>query len=84
MLEKEFGHNGIDSLVIDQAKVIGSVDAKGNIITDGPKKRIITRYVQFTFVLGTTIASLYSALVCTLPLLLYSLLIRSAYLDPKA
>lgn len=84
MLEKEFGHNGIDSSVIDQAKVIGSVDAKGNIITDGPKKRIITRYVQFTFVLGTTIASLYSALVCTLPLILYSSLNRSSYLDPKA
>ena len=63
MLEKEFGQNGQPYFEGDESKVIGSVDSKGNIITDGPKKRVITRWVQFTFVLGTIIASYYSALV---------------------
>lgn len=61
MLEKEFsaptakGNEG--------QKVVGSIDAKGHIITPGPKKRAIVRWTQFILALGAMIASVYSALV---------------------
>ncbi|KAH8117388.1 hypothetical protein DFH11DRAFT_1504755 [Phellopilus nigrolimitatus] len=64
LLEKEFGSNSTNQGDWrEDTKLLGSVDAKGNIITAGPKKRIITRWVQGTFALGTAIASLYSALL---------------------
>ncbi|KAI5124567.1 hypothetical protein M0805_003087 [Coniferiporia weirii] len=64
LLEKEFGSSsakGDDWH--DEIKVIGSVNADGNIITPGPKKRIAMRWAQGTFSLGAAMASLYSALL---------------------
>ncbi|EJD05869.1 uncharacterized protein FOMMEDRAFT_139193 [Fomitiporia mediterranea MF3/22] len=64
MLEREFGRTGAkQGEWYRGTKVIGSVNEKGNIITPGPKKRIIVRWAQGTFALGASIASLYSALI---------------------
>ncbi|KAL5529193.1 hypothetical protein ACEPAG_5167 [Sanghuangporus baumii] len=64
MLEREFGRNGMKQDVWDSgAKVIGSVNAKGNIITPGPRKRFIVRLLQGLFAFGAALASLYSALI---------------------
>ena len=64
MLEREFGRNGAkESSWHPGTKDIGSVDAKGNIITPGPRKRFLVRFMQGLFALGAALASLYSALV---------------------
>ena len=65
MLEKEFNSNGPERAEFssDERKVVGNVDLKGNIITAGPKKRIMFRWVQGLFALGASVASLYSAIV---------------------
>lgn len=70
LLEKEFASNAPgDNDWMDDSKVIGSVNAKGKIVTPGPKKRAIFRWVQGTFAFGAVVASLYSAAVCySLPL----------------
>ncbi|OCB84280.1 hypothetical protein A7U60_g8959 [Sanghuangporus baumii] len=62
MLEREFGRNGMKQGVWD-TKILGSVDAKGNIITPGPKKRFIVRLMEGLFAFGAALASLYSALI---------------------
>ncbi|KLO18620.1 hypothetical protein SCHPADRAFT_844953 [Schizopora paradoxa] len=69
MLEKEFSaptakgnaHYG------EGHKLVGSIDAKGHIITPGPKKRAIVRWAQFILALGAMIASVYSALILKPP-----------------
>ena len=64
MLEREFGRNNPKPIAsFNDGNVIGSVNAKGNIITPGPKKRVLMRWLQGIFALGAAIASLYSALV---------------------
>ncbi|KZT26543.1 hypothetical protein NEOLEDRAFT_1063065 [Neolentinus lepideus HHB14362 ss-1] len=67
MLEREFGGKGIgkgDHAAGDgEDRVVGSVDEKGNLVTQGPKKRIATRWMQILFALGTGIASIYGAVV---------------------
>jgi len=67
MLEREFGGKGIGK--VDHAdgdgddRVVGSVDKKGNLVTQGPKKRVATRWMQILFALGTGIASIYGTVV---------------------
>ncbi|THH07293.1 hypothetical protein EW145_g3474 [Phellinidium pouzarii] len=64
LLEREFGADNMkEGNWHDGTQVIGSVNANGNIVTVGPKKRIIIRWTQGTFALGAAIASLYSALL---------------------
>lgn len=63
MLEKEFGSNGRQDIIGRGDSILGSVDAKGNLVTDGPKKRTATRWAQGTFLLGLAITCIYSILV---------------------
>lgn len=64
MLEQEFGPNakGKEPRDTDEP-MIGSVDGKGRLITDGPKKRIAARVVQILLSLAAAIPSIYAALV---------------------
>src|ERR1700722_3865679 len=71
MLRREFdprskGNNGAPgSEYSDGRPMIGSVDAKGKLITQGPKKRIATRLLQGVLSLTAAIPSIYAAIVST-------------------
>ena len=60
MLEDEFG-----SKLADPAKEepVGSVDEKGRLITDGPKKRVAIRTIETLLALGIAVSLVYAALV---------------------
>ncbi|RPD66405.1 hypothetical protein L226DRAFT_500757 [Lentinus tigrinus ALCF2SS1-7] len=61
MLEREFGKNaGKDPL---PERVVGSVDARGRLITEGPKKRLAVRWIQALLALTAAITSIYSGLI---------------------
>ncbi len=61
MLEREFGKDaGKDA---EPEHVVGSVDEKGRLITDGPKKRLAVRWIQFLLALTAAISSIYSGIV---------------------
>jgi hypothetical protein len=65
MLEREFGakakaHEGMDA---DGKPIVGSVDSRGKLVTEGPKKRIATRAVQILLALAAAIPSIYAALI---------------------
>ena len=63
MLEREFGKNaGKDA---EPERVVGSVDERGRLITEGPKKRLAVRWIQFLLALTAVITSIYSGLVCS-------------------
>ena len=67
MLQREFGVknkklNGNDSEE-GEAPVIGSVDSQGNLVTQGPKKRIAVRILEGLLALGSGATSIYGALV---------------------
>jgi hypothetical protein len=70
MLQREFGSKGgtrpksefADS---DGKPLIGTVDHKGRLVTQGPKKRVAVRILQIALALGAAIPSIYVALVCT-------------------
>ncbi|KAL6305302.1 hypothetical protein BKA93DRAFT_927830 [Sparassis latifolia] len=59
MLEREFGKEGKKDREDETA--VGSVDNKGKLITDGPKKRLAVRLAQLLFSLTATVASIYAA-----------------------
>ena len=62
MLEREFGKNaGKDA---EPERVVGSVDERGRLITEGPKKRLAVRWIQFLLALTAAVTSIYSGLVC--------------------
>ncbi|PVG00298.1 hypothetical protein CPB86DRAFT_755420 [Serendipita vermifera] len=65
MLEREFGNKstnrGWKQSDADDG-IIGSVDAKGNLITAGPKKRATMRWLQAIFAIGTAVSGIYGAL----------------------
>lgn len=71
MLEHEFGpqnksksHSNIqDGLDENGNPVIGSVDEKGKLVTQGPKKRIALRVLQIFLTLAAGVPSIYAALV---------------------
>jgi len=69
MLEQEFGpkvshaQRALELSSDELPLVIGSVDAKGNLVTAGPKKRIANRLLQAAFASGQFIVSLYSAVL---------------------
>ncbi len=62
MLEREFAKDaGKDA---EPERVVGSVDGRGKFITEGPKKRLAVRWIQFLLALTAVISSIYSGLVC--------------------
>ena len=62
MLEREFGKNAKNAEEPEQT--VGSVDPRGMLITDGPKKRLAVRCIQVFLALTAAISSIYSGLVC--------------------
>ncbi len=63
MLEREFaGKNGIGKGE-EEEHIIGSVDSKGKLITEGPKKRLAVRCLQTLLALLAGGSSIYAALV---------------------
>lgn len=72
MLEREFGSNARsnknsaqDNDFLDEngKPLIGTVDNKGNLVTQGPKKRALTRVMQILFAMLAAIPSIYAAIV---------------------
>ena len=61
MLEHEF-RSGTETA--KEEEPVGSVDQRGRLITDGPKKRVATRVIQTVLALVTAISMIYAALVC--------------------
>lgn len=62
MLEHEFGAKTVGQPVEEQS-IVGSVDVKGKLITQGPRKRIATRVVEVLMAIGIAGSSFYAALV---------------------
>jgi len=70
MLEREFGPNATskrkaqgDFLDENGKPLIGTVDASGNLVTQGPKKRVTLRILQLLFALGAGIPAIYVAVI---------------------
>ena len=66
MLQREFGTKGgaHSTNGAEEERIIGSVDAKGKLITEGPKKRVATRVLQLSLALAAAVPSIYAAVVC--------------------
>lgn len=62
MLEREFAGRGIEKAP-DDDHMIGSADPRGRLITQGPKKRLATRWFQALLTLGAAVSLIYVALV---------------------
>ncbi|EKM55168.1 uncharacterized protein PHACADRAFT_255600 [Phanerochaete carnosa HHB-10118-sp] len=58
-LERQFGEDAKE--VVDEEHMIGSVDAKGKLITTGPKKRVAVRCLQVLLSLLAAGSGIYSA-----------------------
>ncbi|KAI0082834.1 hypothetical protein K474DRAFT_1584923 [Panus rudis PR-1116 ss-1] len=65
MLEREFGGKG--KAKDYEEEIVGSVDQKGRLITDGPKKRLAVRWLQVLLALLAGGSSIYAALIIKLP-----------------
>lgn len=63
MLEREFAGKGNGKDLDDDERMIGSADRRGRLITQGPKKRLATRWSQAILTLGAAISLVYIALV---------------------
>ena len=64
MLEHEFRSGAVAPTM----EPLGSVDEKGRLVTDGPKKRVAVRVVETALALGIAVSVVYAALVrCYLP-----------------
>ncbi|KAJ7905667.1 hypothetical protein B0H14DRAFT_2661089 [Mycena olivaceomarginata] len=73
MLEREFGPNAKGNgpstaangeFVDENGKpLVGTVDAKGNLVTKGPRKRLALRTIQILLSLAASIPAIYAALV---------------------
>ncbi|KAJ6525606.1 hypothetical protein B0H19DRAFT_1042337 [Mycena capillaripes] len=70
MLEREFGPNAKgkgpaetgDFLDEDGKPLVGTVNAKGQLVTKGPRKRIALRTMQIILALAASIPAIYAAL----------------------
>jgi hypothetical protein len=70
MLEREFGSKGkkgktrilVFSTMMESPKW-GSVDEKGNLVTSGPKRRILFRVLQIVLAAGACVPAIYASLV---------------------
>jgi len=69
MLQREFGGkirkkwNWKDDGDEGDPPVIGSVDKKGHLVTQGPRKRIAVRVLEGLLALGSGASSIYAAVV---------------------
>ncbi|KAJ3839860.1 hypothetical protein F5878DRAFT_100460 [Lentinula raphanica] len=72
MLEREFGpqaksdrygHQNDEFLDDNGKPLVGTVDGKGNLVTQGPKKRLTTRVLQVVCAAAAAIPSIYAALL---------------------
>lgn len=64
MLEREFAGAGkVTGKDLCDENMIGSADRRGRLITQGPKKRLATRWFQALLTLGAAISLIYIALV---------------------
>lgn len=72
MLEREFGPHAksktrigkeSDFLDEDGKPLIGTVNAQGQLVTQGPKKRIATRAMQIILAVAAAVPSIYAAVV---------------------
>jgi hypothetical protein len=64
MLEHEFRSGAMAPV----KEPLGSVDGKGRLVTDGPKKRVAVRVIETVLALGIAVSVIYAALVrCYLP-----------------
>jgi len=66
MLEREFAGAGKalgKGLDPDDENMVGSADRRGRLITQGPKKRLATRWLQALLTLGAALSLIYIALV---------------------
>jgi len=67
MLEREFGSKGkgkgktSDYVDEDGKPLVGTVNEKGKLVTQGPKKRIALRFLQLILALGAGLPSIYVA-----------------------
>ena len=59
MLEHEFRSGA----VAPTKEPLGSVDEKGRLVTDGPKKRVAVRVIETVLALGIAVSVVYAALV---------------------
>ena len=60
MLEHEFNSGA----VAPTREPLGSVDEKGRLVTDGPKKRVAVRVIETVLAFGIAVSVVYAALVC--------------------
>ncbi|KZT09638.1 uncharacterized protein LAESUDRAFT_735299 [Laetiporus sulphureus 93-53] len=60
MLEAEFGGKELPPVVGEK---VGSVDANGRLITEGPKTRMLVRGLQMLFVVAACLSTVYTALL---------------------
>ncbi|KAH9945878.1 uncharacterized protein BXZ73DRAFT_37303 [Epithele typhae] len=65
MLEREFGKDA--GKTGEPETLVGSVDLRGRLITEGPRKRLATRWIQVLLSLATAVASLYTGFVIKPP-----------------
>lgn len=64
MLEREFGKNKDTDIFDDDVKPkVGSVDEKGNLVTSGPKRRILFRVLEIILAVGACVPAIYASLV---------------------
>ncbi len=63
MLEREFGGKGGPKDEGEAETMVGCIDQRGRLITQGPKKRLAVRWVQALLALTAAISSIYAALV---------------------
>jgi hypothetical protein len=80
LLQREFGSKIKKWQVTDDGEdgeppMIGSVDAKGNLVTQGPKKRVAVRVMEGLLALGSGASAIYAALVRLLLPFLFSSII---------
>jgi hypothetical protein len=70
MLEREFGPKAKgkareegEFVDVNGKPLVGTVDEKGNLVTEGPKKRTTVRALQILMALAASIPAIYAALV---------------------
>lgn len=63
MLQAEFGGKNVGRPADEDEARVGSVDSKGKLVTEGPKKRLAARCIQVSLLIATCISSVYTGLV---------------------
>jgi hypothetical protein len=67
MLEREFGPDAPGARPPPPTRVVGSVDERGNLITQGPRKRLAVRALEILLAVAVAASALYAVLVrCSL------------------